>query len=400
MESEKQPILDASEIKGCHSSSRSSGSSAIVEKRKSMQRVQSARLRAQRKQKPLAGDRILDLIHRSPLVVKAFLILALTGLPFAVFMGLAYTKYPDKTIGENELHVTWKELSLWLSIAWASFLIIYTLAETAGSIGASLCNISVHTMKYAPLAQTMWFRLTMIAWVGTLHLATCRIWSVSEDSSIHGNWVYQLREAFMFLTIAFSIIFAQGLFLQLIAIQYVEGYVGPRSERADNELDVIRDLNNLIKPHVVNLGLVAKTLRKVFMPVKNNCFSDIRQGRCQDEQVRAYAASIWATLAGSKTEINMQDITTRLVEMDRDPLKAEELFLMLDESCDNHVTREELEVLVVKTANQLRKRAAAMGGIQLLLRKLELLLTMLIFGIIIFIYSKYPHPHPPSRNPC
>ena len=384
-------MMSTSEITEKRSSSGSSGSMDSVEKRKSIQRVQSARLRAKRKQKPLVGDRALRTLNRAPLLVKAFLIIVLTGLPFAIFMGFAYTKYPDRTIGENNLHVTYKQLSLWLSIAWASFLIIFTLAEVAGRTGARLCRLSVHTIKYAPLAQTMWFRLTMIAWVGTLHEATCRIWPISEDKTIHGNWVWQLRQAFMFLTIAFSIVFVQGLFLQLIAIQYVEGYVGPRSERADNELDIIRDLNNLIKPHVSDLGLVAKILRRIFMPIESNCFADIRHGQCEDKKVRTYAASIWNTIAGSKSQITMQDITARLVEMDRDPLKAEELFLMLDESCDNHVTREELERLVVKTAIQLRKRAAAMRGIQLLLHKLEVLLTLLVFGIIIFIYSK-PSP--------
>ena len=369
----------------------------VIEKRKSIQRVQSARLRAQRKAKPLAGDRAIRSWHRAPIVVKAFLIVVLTGLPFAIFMGFAYTKYPDRTVGEHNLHVTYKQLSLWLSIAWASFLIIFTLAEAAGRIGARLCRLSLHTVKYAPLAQTMWFRLTMIAWVGTLHEATCLIWPVSENRAVPGNWVWQLRQTFMFLTIAFSILFAQGLLLQLIAIQYVEGYVGPRSERADNELDIIRDLNNLVKAHVSDLGRVAKVLRRIFMPIEKNCFADIRHGRCEDEQVRTYAASIWNTIAGSKSEIMMQDITTRLVEMNRDPLKAEELFLMLDESCDNHVNRDELERLVMRTAVQLRKRAAAMNGIQTLLRKLELLLTMLVFGIIIFIYSK---PAPSHNAVC
>lgn len=134
---------------------------------------------------------------------------------------------------------------------------------------------------------------------------------------------------------------------------------------------------------------MAKILRSIFKPIESNCFADIRHGKCEDEQVRTYASSIWNTIAGSKSEITMQDITTRLVEMNRDPLKAEELFFMLDESCDNHVNRDELERLVLKTANQLRKRAAAMNGIQTLLRKPELLLTMLVFGIIIFIYSKF-----------
>ena len=195
----------------------------------------------------------------------------------------------------------------------------------------------------------------------------------------------------MFLVIAFSIILAQGICMQLIAIYYVDGYVGPRSERASSELDTLRDLNNLIKPHigVEQIGIIVKILRRLFLPQESNVFDDIRQGQCDEDEVKGYAAIIWSTIAGTKPSLHLDDITRRLREMDRDPDRGEELFYLLDESCDGGVSRAELEKLVVTTAVQLKKRAAAMRGIQLLLRKLEFLLTMIVFGAIVFVYTNF-----------
>ena len=70
-------------------------------KRSSMARIQSMRIRTKRKQKPLPGDRIYKACCRLPLVVKAFLVTVLSGLPFAVFLGLSYTTYSGHTIGDE-----------------------------------------------------------------------------------------------------------------------------------------------------------------------------------------------------------------------------------------------------------------------------------------------------------
>ena len=257
-------------------------SEALAKKRSSLARIQSMRVRAKRKQKPLPGDRFYKACRRLPLIVKAFLVTAISGLPFAVFLGLSYTTYKGRDFGdENKLRVTYEQLALFLSIAWASLLIIFTLAEGFGRFGRWICGMSKKSIRYAPLAQTMCFRLTMMAWVGAMHLATCRIWPMSTDNAFKGTWTYELREAFMFLIIAFTIIFIQGLCLQLIAIRYVGGDVGPRSQRASDELLVIQELNNLVKPHIAadDLGIVAKLLRKVFMPVEESVFDDIRNGK-------------------------------------------------------------------------------------------------------------------------
>ena len=207
----------------------------------------------------------------------------------------------------------------------------------------------------------------------------------------------------MFLTIAFSIILVQGVLMQLIAIQYIQGYIGPRSERASDELTVLRDLNSLIKPHIgaENPGFFRKMCTKLFLPKRDNIFEEIEAGHCTEEEIRGYAAIIWSTIAESKDRLELIDITHRLQAMGRDPDHGEELFMLLDEGCDGQVTRDELEKLVVSTAAMLKKRAAAMRGIQLLLRKLELLLTIFVFGTIVFIYSKLIGPASPETiRPC
>jgi hypothetical protein len=360
--------------------------------RSSLARIKSMQARRRRKARPLPGDRFYQACRRLPLVVKAFLVTVVSGLPFAIFLGLSYTKYKNRDVGdEYKLHVKYQEIALFLSISWAALLIIFALAEGFGRFGRWICQLSKKSIRYAPLAQTMCFRITMIAWVGAMHLTTCMIWPSSTDKAYKGTWTFKLREAFMFLTIAFTIIFLQGLFLQLIAIQYIGGYVGPRSQRASDELEVIQELNNLVKPHVGadDLGIVAKLLKKIFMPVQVTIFDDIRTGHSDEDEVRKYADTIWNTIAGPRTHLVANDITSRLQAMGRDTDKGEELFILLDESCDGVVSRDELERLVMTTASQLRKRAGAMRGIQLLLSKLEFLLTIIMFGLIIFVYSKY-----------
>ena len=165
---------------------------------------------------------------------------------------------------------------------------------------------------------------------------------------------------------------------------------GPRSERASDELSVLRDLNNLITPHsgTDHASYFHKICKKLFLRKQDNIFDDIRAGNCDEEEIRGYAAIIWSTIAGTKDKLELSDITHRLQALNHDPDHGEELFMLLDEGCDGRVTRDELEKLVVNTASMLKKRAAAMRGIQLLLRKLELLLTIFVFGTIVFIYSE------------
>ena len=165
-----------------------SPSEKLSNKRSSLARIQSMRARTKRKQRPLPGDRFYKACRRLPLVVKAFLVTVLSGLPFAIFLGLSYTTYKGKDIGdENNLHVKYNEVALFLSVAWASLLIIFALAEGFGRLGRWGCGLSKASVRYAPLAQTMCFRLTMMAWVGTMHLTTCMIWTSSTDKAYKGT---------------------------------------------------------------------------------------------------------------------------------------------------------------------------------------------------------------------
>ena len=205
-------------------SCRTRSSTGFYDKRMS---TASLRIRSSRRKKPRAGDRLFDACRRLPLIAKTLLAVVLTGLPFAIFTVLAYVKYKDDFVGDGHLSVTYKNLAIWLDVAWAGFVVIVGLAECLGRFFSWLCHTSTATVKYAPLAETMWFRLTLIAWVGVIHEATCIIWPVSLQGGHSDNWVFRLREAFEFLTIAFAILLAQGVVLQLIGIQYVQGYIGP-----------------------------------------------------------------------------------------------------------------------------------------------------------------------------
>jgi hypothetical protein len=343
-----------------------------------------------RHRKPLAGDRFLKIISRTPLILKIFFLIVLTGLPFGAFTGLAYTTFANSLIGEHELHVTYKDLSIFLDTGWAAFLIILALAECCGRFFSWVSHSSVRTAKYAPLADTMWFRLTMIAWIGVMHQAACMIWPIAMEDGHVRNWVFQLRLVLEFLTAAAGIFLVQGILLQLIAVQYVQGYIGPRSQRAVDELETLRRLNDLLVPRRTRdkSKFIAKLLRKIFLPPKSDVFDQIREGRCGVEEVSGYAAVLWATVAGSKPVITISDMYERLLSLRRDPGGAGDLFLLLDRSHDHSVSREEFEQLVLRTAGQLRKQAAAMTGITLLLRKLEILLCLIVAAFIVFLYSK------------
>jgi hypothetical protein len=347
-----------------------------------------------RHQKPLAGDRFLKTISRTPLILKILLLIVLTGLPFGAFTALAYTTFANNLIGEHDLHVTYKELSIFLDIGWAFFLLILAVAECCGRFFSWVCHSSTRTAKYAPLADTMWFRLTMIAWIGVMHQAACMIWPISMEDGHARNWVFQLRLVLEFLTAAAGIFLVQGILLQLIAVQYVQGYIGPRSERAVDELETLRRLNDLLVPRRSRDKAKAFTrlFRKIFLPPKSDVFDQIRAGRCNVDEVSGYAAILWSTVAGAKSVITISDIYERLLSLRRDPEGAGDLFLLLDRSHDHSVSREEFEQLVLRTAGQLRKRAAAMTGITLLLRKLEILLCLIVAAFIVFLYSKSALP--------
>ena len=221
---------------------------AMSEKRLSSARASTRRTRPRKKAKPLAGDRFFKACSRAPLILKAFVIVVLSGLPCFVFLGLAFTKYSNSvitTLGETfplrgsitngtllnatlangahlnaalsggyihngttthrEVHrVTVQELSIWLSGSWAAIIIVFCLAQGVGRLSTWLCTLSVRSSKYAPLVQTMYLRLTMLAWVGVVHQTTCLMWPFSDKKQNSGSWVYTLREAFVSIPLTTS----------------------------------------------------------------------------------------------------------------------------------------------------------------------------------------------------
>jgi hypothetical protein len=295
-----------------------------------------------------------------------------------------------RPIGPVILDATYFKLSKWMTICWASLLIIFSLAESLARFASWVCSQSTASQKYAPLANTLCFRVTMLAWAGAAYQANCSIWSVSYKGS--DDWPAELKQVFVFLIVSFSILLVQGIGVQLIALRYVEGYIGPRSKRASNELETIRELNNLVKRHIErdDPSFALKIFKKIFFPVEDSAFDAIVGGQADEAAHRDYAATIWNTVTMDlhKEVLTSTDISSRLKDMGRDPADAEDLFFQLDQSCDGKVTRGELEALVVNTGAQLNKRADSMKGIKGLLRKLEVLLTLIVFGVIVFIYSE------------
>ena len=344
-----------------------------------------------RKQKPLPLDRLFQRAHKTPHAVKLLLIVLLTGMPFVIFMLVARFALRHENIGPTGpgyVRATYFQLSKWMMICWAALLIIFGLAEGLASLASWACSLHTHWVKYAPLANTMSFRITMLAWAGASYQANCSIWPATTKE----DWTHTLQTTFEFLVVAFAIVLVQGIVLQLIAIRYVEGYIGPRSNRASNELETIRDINNLVKRHIEHddPSYFLRIFKKLFYPIEETMYDKIASGNASQEVHREYAATIWNTIA---TDLHTDGLTSahfaaRLKDMGRDPEAGEDLFAQLDESCDGQVTREELEALVVNTGAQLNKRADSMRGIKNLLFKLEILLTLVVFGIIVFIYSK------------
>lgn len=347
-----------------------------------------------RKQKPLPLDRFAHFFHRIPRAVKALIIVILTGIPFMLFMLIARYDHNlrHKNIGPPEIKATYFKLSKWMTVCWGSLLILFSAAESFSRFASWVCSQSKGSQKYAPLANTLCYRITLLAWSGAAYQANCYIWTDGNDYKGRDNWPATLKQVFLFLTVSFSILLVQGILLQLIAIRYVEGYIGPRSQRASNELETIRELNSLVKRHLEHddPSFALKIFKKVFFPVEDSAFDAIASGQSDEAGHREYAATIWNTVTGDlqKEILTFEDISSRLKAMGRDTTDAEDLFTQLDESCDGKVTRNELEDLVVNTGAQLNKRADSMRGIKRLLFKLELLLTVLMFGVIVFIYSE------------
>jgi len=64
----------------------------------------------------------------------------------------------------------------------------------------------------------------------------------------------------MFLMIAFAIILFQGLILELTSVTYIQGWMGPRSQRASDELETVKELQHLVNPYVFSYSTSISTM--------------------------------------------------------------------------------------------------------------------------------------------
>ena len=346
-----------------------------------------ANMHRRRRRKPLAGDRILKAVRRTPPFFKYGFLAIVSGIPFIVFTVLAYTIWKDKCIGPDKLGITVISFAKYLDIGWATLLVIIALASCMGRFFSWACRKSVETARYENMARVMSFRITMMLWIGAMRLATCRTWQVSMMTDFQDDWVYKLRVTLEFMAIAALLFLVQGIFVQTIAIKYIQGYIGPRSQNAVNELEMLERLNHLVKPRSRSKGM-AKIFRKLFTPPKEHLLDAIHKGKSSDQEVRGYASILWTTVAGAETTITMADIHARLLSLKRDPDDAADLFEILDRDGDGVANRQEFEDLIAQTVQQLKSRAVAMEGISIIMKKLEFMFTVVMIVAILFLYRE------------
>lgn len=201
-------------------------------------------------------------------------------------------------------------------------------------------------------------------------------------------WVDTLREAFRFLIIAFALIVVQGIILQLSSIQYIQGYMGPRSQRASDELNTIKQLHDLVDPKSQDqVHVMGKAIRKLLVPVnENDPYYRISHGLGDEALWTEYAQSLWETISQGKDSINRMDIARQLTAMNRDPDRGFDLFNQLDHSGDGEVTFDEVEKLVHRVGTLLKARDEAQHGIKRLLSKLEILLSIVMLAGILLLW--------------
>lgn len=352
--------------------------------------------RPKRKPKPRPLDRFLHRCGEQSLVVKGFIIALVTSIPFVIFIIIAYALPSNTRVGPGGI-TTVVKLANWLIACWGSFVGILYVGRII-SVGVNwICSLSTGLNRFRSLARETCLRVTLLLWAGVAYAIIPSIFTPHHrhDAKIMADaqtWIDRLQRVFMFLMIAFAIILVQGIFLMLIKIQYIEGYIGPRAERAANQLGVLRDLNSLVNPHIASddIGIVTRTLKKLFMPINSrDPYYLITRGEGDEETWNEYAGNIWHTIANGKDSFNAQDLSRQLIAMNRDPGKGQELFVQLDESTDGQVTEDEVTKLVCSIGLQLNRHIQAMNGIRRLMAKLETVLTVLMLGLIVFVYVQF-----------
>lgn len=325
--------------------------------------------------------------------VKAIVITFITGIPFLVFLLVTLYALPKNTIvGPAGSKATIFQLSKWLGISWISFMGLLWTGRILASLATWCCSLSISTVKYQRLAEAICTRMVLMFWAIVCYAIIPTVFHRSLGGEKTADiWVEKLQRAFRFLIIAFAIIVGQGIVLELSSIQYIQGWMGPRSKRASDELDTIRQLYELTNPHLSsdNVGYMAKIMKKLLLPVnEEDLHYRMTNGQGDSELWTLYANHLWDNISQGKSSITRFDIDQQLRAMNRDPARGQDLFLQLDSSCDGEVTFEEVEKLVQRVGMQLNTRAQAQRGINSLLRKLEIILSIVMAGIIFFIYSK------------
>lgn len=364
---------------------------SLLERQVTIRRSQEI-ARPKPKVKPRPLDRFVRICMEQSIVIRGCLIVVLTAIPFVVFLVVALA-LPKQYIGAKELNVSLVRLAKWLTVCWGSFIGLLYCGRLLSMIATQICCLSSGLYRFQGLVREICLRMTLLIWAGIGYAIMPELFDRLKDektSKVADDWVHKLRQGFLFLIAAFAIILIQGILLQLIKIQYIEGFIGPRAEKACHELEVVQDLHSLVKPHIdsSDISFVSKTLKKMFMPIDSrDPYYIISRGEGDEEMWTEYAATIWTAIANGKSYLTCQDLCQQLIYMNRDPARGQLLFTQLDDSLDGQVTEEEVTALVHKIGLQLNRRTQAMSGIRRLMAKLEIVMTILMLGLIVFVYG-------------
>lgn len=343
--------------------------------------------------KPL--DRFFKACMRQSPFVKAFVATIISSIPFIVFMLVAKFAYPrDTKIDTQGTKATLMQLAKWLMICWGSFMGLLWCGRIFASFAVWACNQSNVLVKYQKLAEALCLRMVLMIWAIIIFAIIPSVFheTTLPDEKNRKNppkiWVDTLREAFRFLIIAFALIVVQGIILQLSSIQYIQGYMGPRSQRASDELNTIKQLHDLVDPKSQDqVHVMGKAIRKLLVPVnENDPYYRISHGLGDEALWTEYAQSLWETISQGKDSINRMDIARQLTAMNRDPDRGFDLFNQLDHSGDGEVTFDEVEKLVHRVGTLLKARDEAQHGIKRLLSKLEILLSIVMLAGILLLW--------------
>lgn len=338
----------------------------------------------------LPMDRFLKSCAKQTPFVTGLIFTILTAIPFVVFLLVAANR-PRMTIGGKDSKATLTQLAKWLLVCWGGFIGLQWIGNGLAAFFSWFCGLSARWIRYQRLAEAICLRFVLLLWAIVIWAIIPRVFHDSVGDPKVKDWVTQLQKAFMFISIAFAILLVQGIILELAAVNYIQGWMGPRSQRASDELDTIKQLHALVNPHAKGVGMMGKMFERLVLPSDDrDLYYQIYNGRGDADMWKQYADRLWDCVSqgNATTSLRQIDLIQQLERMGRDGARGQMLFTQLDASCDGEVTLEEVENLVHRVGVQLNMRAKAQGGIKSLLRKLEILLTIVVLGLIIFLYSK------------